>query len=512
MLKLSDLAVRPDFTLGPLAVSPSRRRIAGPEGEIHLEPLIMQVFLLLLDARGRVVTRTELFDQCWGGVMVGDDSLNRAVAKVRRIASEVAPGLFEIETIPRTGYRLTGELLALTEGDPGEIDPAGPGMSVSRRALIAGGAIVAASLAGGLIWVRDRSDPQVNSLLEDGRRIIRENWPGSEQAAVNSFRKATSLDPGNAEAWGLLALAWRNMVEGTQPAQVSIALKNCEASARRALSINPKEPNARTALATLRPEFGNWGATEDNLRAVLKDSPENLPALTYLVMVIQSVGRAYESFALNERAIALEPLSPIHHFRKGLKLWILDRVPQADLTIDRALQIWPRHPAVWNARMLIFAFTNRADAALAMIEDEDSRPALPPAVFENFRPALRALRSRAPHDIAAARTASVTAAPLGPGFATWAIMALSALGDLDSAFAVAEGSLLRRGPLIGKIWATPEGVRINDQVWRRTMNLWTPACASMRADPRFSSLCDGIGLTQYWRRRGVGPDGFLMQA
>jgi TolB-like protein len=108
MLKLRDLPLRSDFAVGPVSVSPSRRRVKGPAGEVAVEPLIMQVFLLLLDADGCVVTRDELFNQCWGGVVVGDDSLNRAIGKVRRIASDVAPGLFEIETIPRTGYRLIG--------------------------------------------------------------------------------------------------------------------------------------------------------------------------------------------------------------------------------------------------------------------------------------------------------------------------------------------------------------------------------------------------------------------
>ena len=111
MLKLSDLSLRPDFQLGPMLVGPARRLVQGPGGSAHVQPLIMQVFLMLVDARGQVVTRNELFDQVWGGVMVGDDSLNRAIGKVRQIGAQVAPGLFEIETIPRTGYRLTGQIL-----------------------------------------------------------------------------------------------------------------------------------------------------------------------------------------------------------------------------------------------------------------------------------------------------------------------------------------------------------------------------------------------------------------
>jgi hypothetical protein len=36
--------------------------------------------------------------------------------------------------------------------------------------------------------------------------------------------------------------------------------------------------------------------------------------------------------------------------------------------------------------------------------------------------------------------------------------------------------------------------------------MFTPPAAAMRPDPRFLPLCDGIGLTDYWRRRGVKPD------
>jgi DNA-binding winged helix-turn-helix (wHTH) protein len=67
VLKLRDLAVRTDFRIGTLFVSPSRRIVEGLGGTSHLEPLIMQVFLRLLEGDGRVVTRDELLSECWGG-------------------------------------------------------------------------------------------------------------------------------------------------------------------------------------------------------------------------------------------------------------------------------------------------------------------------------------------------------------------------------------------------------------------------------------------------------------
>src|SRR6476659_7402096 len=107
ILTTADLAGRSDFTLGLAIVSPSTRTIAGPGGTADVEPRVMQVLVVLADAAGHVVTRETLFQRCWGGLYVGDDSLNRAIGAVRKLDTEIAGESFGIETIPRTGYRLT---------------------------------------------------------------------------------------------------------------------------------------------------------------------------------------------------------------------------------------------------------------------------------------------------------------------------------------------------------------------------------------------------------------------
>jgi hypothetical protein len=80
------------------------------------------------------------------------------------------------------------------------------------------------------------------------------------------------------------------------------------------------------------------------------------------------------------------------------------------------------------------------------------------------------------------------------------------LNELDAAFAVTDGFFLRRGPLVGTLWTGAGQMPVNDQRWRRTMLLFTPACAPMRRDPRFAGLCEGVGFTDYWRRRRIVPD------
>ena len=509
VLTISQLAARDDYRLGEAIVSPSRRAIEGPGGTADVEPRIMQVLTTLADAADQVVTRESLFKSCWGGVFVGDDSLNRAIAGVRRLAENVANGSFQIETVPRTGYRLVG---ARPEPLPGKgllqsrFAAGQPG--VSRRVVI-GGAVAAASAVGaGFLWLKPEApDPRAAALIADGQRVLREAWPESDKQGVDLFRKAVALDPGNAQAWGLLAVALRNVAEQAPPAETSLAVRDSQAAAQRALQLDPRNGDALAALATLQPEFGKWGETEDRLRRTLALAPDNLTALNHLVMLLQSVGRAQESWDLNEQAARLDPISPVYEFRRALKQWIFGRVAEADLTIDNALQLWPRHPAVWNSRLYIFAFTGRPDAAAALIRDRASRPrTFTPAAETLWMTSLRALDSRSEADIVEAARANVEASPRSPGFAVSAIMILSMLGRIDDAFSVAEGFLLRRGPLVGTLWTGGGQMPVNDQHRRRTMNLFTPATAAMRSDPRFADLCDGIGLTSYWRSRRVRPD------
>jgi DNA-binding winged helix-turn-helix (wHTH) protein len=130
-------------------------------GTTDVEPRVMQVLVVLAEAAGQVVTRDTLFNRCWGGVYVGDDSLNRAVAAVRR-AVETVGGRFEVDTIPRTGYRL---VVPKGEGGDSEDIPIPMGDArLSRRGTLIGGAAAAAILGGAGCGGRRATGPTRSSL------------------------------------------------------------------------------------------------------------------------------------------------------------------------------------------------------------------------------------------------------------------------------------------------------------------------------------------------------------
>lgn len=499
MVKLADLAARPDFEAGTLLVSPSRRIVSGPQGEIHLEPRIMQVFLMLLDAGGRVVTRNEIFDQCWGGAMVGDDSLNRAIAGVRRIATEVAPGAFEVQTIPRTGYRLTGDLQAAGE-------PQADGQRISRRAAVAGGLAIAG--VGGLAWAVDRfaDNRRFAELMELGEHAENSSDPAID--STNYFQKAVALRPDDAKAQGLLAYSLSLGVRGPGEAGgAGASMQEADRAARRGLRLNAAEPHARLALVVLQRPLLDLATTEDRLREILATAPDNNFVMRHLWGLLQSAGRSRDALAVIERALAVEPMAAGNHYPMAQLLWIVGRTAEADRVIDRALDLWPEHRFVRFARFMILAFTDRPRAALAMLDKKETAPQQFSAEsIALWRVSLPALDQRSPQTIAAAREANLAATRESPMLASQAVHVLSALGEVDAAFEAANRLLLFRTSEQQGRAGGPGKLSAKSTAWRFTPWLFTPPVARMRADPRFAALCEGIGLGEYWRKRGVQPD------
>ena len=104
------LAHEAPFALGPLRVEPGMRRIVRGDGEEAIvEPLVMQVLVALAKADGAILTRDELVDRCWGGRIVGDDSIARVIARLRKLGVEFGQGAFGVETITKVGYRLIAD-------------------------------------------------------------------------------------------------------------------------------------------------------------------------------------------------------------------------------------------------------------------------------------------------------------------------------------------------------------------------------------------------------------------
>ncbi len=480
-----------------LTIDPVRRRLSGPDGEVAVEPLVMRLLLEFVDRQGQVLQRRELFDQLWGNAQVGDDSLNRLVGSLRRALARTINGSVLIETVPRVGYRLIVQ-------SPGAVTP-----PITRRHLMASGASLLLALGGAGLWRKQREIrvAEAQRLTDRGDVLLRDAVPLQAGDALPPLRTALAIDPKNARALGLLALAEETRANNGGSPNAGDTLRVADDAARAALENDPNEPHARLAMIDLTAGTLDWSQMEDRLQALLASAPTNVHVLGSLTSFLQAAGRTSKSWLYNERAATAAPASPTPQWRRVLRLWTGGRTDQALNLSERLLPLWPRHALVWNARFMVLAFTGRTAAAIAMLRDSVGPAAnAHPARLAQWLPTLDAFAEPSTMRISKAREANLAAARLNPGQATYAAMALSQLGEIEAAFAVIEGLLLSKGPLAANRPIVPRSFVANSPSWCRTQWLFMPPLAAVRRHARFQDLCEEIGLRRYWRQRRVAPD------
>ena len=480
MSKIKDLARQPDFELGDLRVSPARRHVDGPAGSRHVEPQFMLVFLRLLQSAGQVVTRIELFEECWGGALVGDDSLNRAVAGARQIALALGSDAFRIETVPRTGY-----LLRLA-----------PGIDLVRWA----GA------------QQQSVEIELQTAVEEAYDCWRTGLPKPDIEAIAALEQALSADRGDSRAWGIYALLLRKAAEYAEPEECASFVRRCEQAARRALSLAPSQSDALVALTGVIPIFGNWAGARTQLTAVLEADPDHVPAGHDLAILEMATGRPSAAAPIIEDLIARDPLAATFYYKRMYHLWTMGEIAELDRVAARALQLWPNHPAIWSARLWSLRFTDRAEQALRLLEDDAYRPPMPPPALDLLRQtcAVAATVQRGEEvDLEMRRRAislAIAASGRGPAQSVAAIISLCSLEAVPEAFDVAYGYYLGQGRVIAPLIRGSGDLSITDQHRRVTQPLFIPAARCMRENRRFPRLCDDLGLTAYWQKFGLTPD------
>ncbi|GGJ40974.1 hypothetical protein CDQ92_08465 [Sphingopyxis bauzanensis] len=460
-LNPNNLAPRPDFALGGVTISPSMRSIKGASGQAVVEPRIMQVLVAMAEAPGRLVTRDDLLSRCWNGTVVGDDSLNRAIGGLRRALNTATDNGLRVETVPGSGYALL---------------------------------------------VADNSELTAHA-IDEGWQSWKLGAPFVDHGALAALRAAAAATPQQAEVQGMLALILRNGAEYADLDLCSQLVRECEGAAARALAIDPTQSHARAALIGLPPLFGDWIERRRKLIGALEESPDNIVAAHDLCMLEMATGRPSEAAAIGSRLIAIEPLAATLHYKLNYQLWSTGQLTAMDRIGDRGMTLWPRHPAIWFARLWSLAFTGRVRQAIQQLGDTAARPDLPGPALVTLEVTLAALAD--PGDAARHAQAverNLLSAEQGPAQGLAAVIHLAGLGEVEAALRVADGYLLRSGPVSVGLHKTVSDPSVTDQHRRVTQMLFLPVTSALREHPRFLPLCEQMGLADYWDATGVIPD------
>lgn len=151
MLKPHNNLLEPEsdrLRIGDCVVDIPRRevRATATDAPRRLTVKALQVLLVLVAHRGRVVGREALLEWVWADTLPGDDVLTQAVAQLRRAFGDDREHPRYLETIAKGGYRLLADVAWLPDGKAGSIPLAGQEATAGDELLPA--AAVPASGAG----------------------------------------------------------------------------------------------------------------------------------------------------------------------------------------------------------------------------------------------------------------------------------------------------------------------------------------------------------------------------
>jgi len=510
-----DLAHTPDFTLGRLAVRPATRELVRDDGERDvLEPRVMQVLVALARANGGIVTRDELSRWCWEDRVVGEDAINRVISRLRRSGEGIGEGAFRVETITKVGYRLTGAGIAAAQGAPAAI-PAP--VRFDRRFMLAGTG--AAAVIGAAGWVALRQapsadkpadsppSPQIAALMQQARLALRQdNFDGQSQA-IGLYRRVVALQPGYADGWGSLAIAYGVAARFRPTAESDQLHLRAEAAARRALAIDPGNAFGQTGLATAQPQRGHWLAAERAMRTAVDQHGDNDQLLFALAALLVNVDRNTDALPFLDRITALRGPTPGAYYLNIQALCAAGRAEEADRLVDEASSLYPLHLSIWFTRFNLLMYGGHTAQAIAMAEDRTNRPSgLADAEYDAVLLIARAIQNPTPAMVDKAMRFHIERAHRGAGYAENTIAYAAVLGHVDDAFTIADAYFFGRGFEIPEVRFTEQQGTYSPLRERQPTFLFQPSTARMRTDPRFATLIGEIGLERYWRESATQPD------
>src|SRR4029450_11172899 len=217
---------------------PSRElRKRGKRLRIPQQPL--HALVLLVNARGSVVTRDELRRALWQDATFVDfdRAINKAINQLRELLGDNVKRARFIQTVPRCGYRFVAPVARAS----------------SQRT----------------------QNPQVSEALVKARHFWNKRTGEGVLRSVEYFRQAIEQEPACVDAWAGLAQSRATLgVLGLQPPHE--AFRSARAAAERALALNDKLADAHIALGEVFRFFEwDWAAAEASYRRAIALAPDH---------------------------------------------------------------------------------------------------------------------------------------------------------------------------------------------------------------------------------------------
>lgn len=371
----------------------------------RIEPKVMDLLFLLASRPGDAFSKDAIMEALWPNVTVGDDTLARAVSRLRKALNDDAKTPAFIETLPKRGYRLIAEVRAPgTDAVPAKAERPPKQWPVIAGAVGALGVAVLAILA--LPRVTPPAPTSADTLVERANDFYFQYKRAENEAAISLFERILVERPDHAPALAGLANAlvqkvirWPDEPGAPEYTKLEDALKSgrtktpgavalltrAQVLAARAVAIAPDDPVALKALGFVQSASGQLDqAIATYQRAVARDADAWGPLIN-IGDVLDIMGRPREALPYFERAYAAmgrlydKESVRIRPWYAELGVLIADRHREGGAAADaetwyrRVLTYAPLHKAATEHLAALLRAQGQAAAATALCANLQQR-------------------------------------------------------------------------------------------------------------------------------------------
>ena len=453
------------YCFGPFELDAASRRLSRDGKPVPLPERHLDVLIHLVTHAGAVQSKDALVSSAWRDVAVTDNSLEQAISALRRVFGST--DAVAIETVPRQGYRVRGEVATrAARASDRTLDE----LLAPHRAWIEGRAALETLERDGILRARAAFQQALQHMPEAASAHVglanaaalqfemtrTDDSPdvASLELAVHHAREACGLDPQSGEVWATLGF-----VLGRARRQ-SDAL----AALRRAVTLEPD--NWRHHV---RHAYGSWG--EERLRAAHR-ALALLPGFPIAHWLAATVHVARRSLNEAERELAggLAALHAEHAWRSRFSAvglhWLHGLIAMSrgdreearaaferELALDTRGHLYARESCAnaWYALgVLCLRETRLADARHALATAREHVPLHPMASLAAAAIAAQEGRSeaRVPPSTGHSQSSSVDVSIVRAG-------ELVLAGDVDGAAHVVDAALASAPPGTSDGWLLP---------------------------------------------------------
>src|ERR1043165_483760 len=132
------------YEFGRFRCDPPEHLLLCEGKPVALAPKAFEILVVLIQSKGRLLTKDQLMQQVWPDSFVEESNLTVNISALRRALGESTGGEQYIETVPKVGYRFVAPVTEI-ENEPSVPEPVANPVPIEKKEILPQAAPASAS-------------------------------------------------------------------------------------------------------------------------------------------------------------------------------------------------------------------------------------------------------------------------------------------------------------------------------------------------------------------------------